>query len=107
VNFIDEQQLAICQSLGNRLRQLRIQHNEPQAIFAERMGVSRQTFAKMERGHPSTPIGLWVRASSLLNCENEWAHIFKEEQSLFEQFEQTQKPQRQRASRVKTGRAKK
>jgi len=91
----------ICQSLGRRLRQLRLQYNESQAIFAQRMGVSRQTYAKMEKGHPSTPIGLWVKTSSLLNRQDEWAVIFKEERSLFEQFEQTQKPQRQRVGRAK------
>ncbi len=101
MNTVYDQQAEICQSLGRRLRQLRIQHNESQAIFAERMGVSRQTYAKMEKGHPSTPVGLWVMASSLLNCQDEWGHLFKEKRSLFEQFEQTQKPQRQRVGRVR------
>ena len=101
MNVVYDQQADICHLLGRRLRQLRIQHNESQAIFAERMGVSRQTYAKMEKGHPSTSIGLWVKASSLLNREGEWAQLFKEAQSLFEQYEQTQKPRRQRVGRVK------
>jgi len=53
----------ICQSLGHRLRQSRIKHNESQLIFAQRIGVSRQTYAKMENGHLTTPIGLWINAS--------------------------------------------
>jgi len=101
VSAVYDQQADICQSLGRRLRQLRIQHNESQAIFAERMGVSRQTYAKMEKGHPSTSIGLWVRASSLLNREDEWGQLFKETRSLFEQFEQTQQPRRQRVGRAR------
>jgi len=101
MDIVSEQQSNICQSLGRRLRQLRILRNESQSIFAERMGVSRQTYAKLEKGHPSTPIGLWVRVSSLLNREDEWAQLFKEERSLFEQFDQTQKPQRQRVGRAR------
>jgi len=96
-----EQQADICKLLGHRLRQLRIHRNESQVIFAERLGVSRQTYSKLEKGHPSTPIGLWVIASILLNCQDEWAQLFKDKRSLFDQYEQMQKSQRQRVGRAR------
>lgn len=90
-----EQTQLISQSLGMRLRQLRIKKNESQIIFAQRLGISRQTYGKMENGHLSIPIGLWISASLLLNIQDEWRQIFQDERNLFEQVEQQNKlPQR-------------
>ena len=51
----DEQ--ILLQALAERLRTARLQRNESQALFAERIGISRITYAKMEKGNPAIPIG--------------------------------------------------
>jgi len=89
---------TITELLGSRLRQLRIQHDETQARFAERLGISRQTYAKLEAGNPTTPIGLWVKASQLLNRTDDWDALLKEKANLFEQYDRRQQSQRQRVS---------
>jgi transcriptional regulator with XRE-family HTH domain len=60
-----EQQLLAL--LGNCLRQVRIENNEYQSDFADRLGVSVPTYRKMEQGNAAVPIGYWIRALDLLN----------------------------------------
>ncbi len=95
---LQKQLETICETLGTRLRQLRIRHDESQARFAERLGISRQTYAKLEAGNPATPISLWIKASQLLNRADDWKDLLKEKANLFEQFEQRQQSLRQRVS---------
>jgi len=87
-----------CEALAVRLRHLRIQQGETQERFAERLGVSRQTYAKLENGNPATSIGLWIKASLLLNRSDDWDALLKERANLFEQFEHQQQSPRRRVS---------
>lgn len=74
--YDDEQQALI--ALGKRLAEQRLSRNETQAVFAERLGVSRVTYGKMERGDPSIAVGHWIRSLGILNKLNQLDNLLKE-----------------------------
>jgi len=82
--------------LGERLRDARLSRNESQEIFAQRLGISRQSLAKMEQGYQQTPIGNWLAASSILEMLDGWRDVLVAQENLFAQFEREQS-RRQRA----------
>jgi DNA-binding XRE family transcriptional regulator len=90
-------QLDILSDLGQRLRTLRLERNETQSVFAQRIGTSRITLGKMEKGSPNISIGLWISASIVLDRQDDWKSIFESRHDLFGQFEQLSKPVRLRA----------
>jgi transcriptional regulator with XRE-family HTH domain len=86
-------------SLGLRLRECRLDRNEPQERFAARLGVSIPTLRKMENGDPSVNIGLWAETLWLLERMADIDGILKKEVSLFDLMEAQSKSGRQRASK--------
>jgi transcriptional regulator with XRE-family HTH domain len=88
--------------LADRLKQARLARNESQEVFASRIGLSRQSYAKMEKGSATIAIGYWLIASDLLGRLNTWEGVLSEGENLFEQYEQKQK-KRQRAGRQTKG----
>lgn len=84
--------------LGLRLRDARLERNEPQHEFADRLGVSIPTLRKMERGDSSVSIGLWIDTLDLLNRLSDFDHLLSPQQSLFEQYDAKNKKTRLRAS---------
>ena len=98
VSFISVEHLK---QLGQRLRNARLERDEPQREFAARLGVSIPTLRKMEKGDPTASIGLWVEALELLNRLPDLDQVLAPRQSLFEQYDATRKMKRQRASRRK------
>ena len=65
VRLLPNEQLLLSR-LGVVLREERLQRNETQGVFGARLGVSRQTVGKMERGEPGIAIGAWMKALALL-----------------------------------------
>ncbi len=88
--------------LGQRLRDARLNRNEPQREFAVRLGVSIPTLRKMETGDPSVSIGLWVDALDLLGRLSDVDHLLAPRQSLFGQYGAEQARKRRRATKKKT-----
>ncbi len=64
--------------LGSRLRKARKARKETQTDFGQRLGITRQTYSKMEHGDPSIDVGYWIRASSMLDRLPAWADVLKE-----------------------------
>ncbi len=89
---------SLLQQLGDRLKEARLLRNESQAVFAARIGVTRQSYSKMEKGAPSTPIGNWITASAILGLLSTWEKVLANEDNLFEQF-QTKQMTRKRAGK--------
>ncbi len=81
---------SLLQQLGARLKEARLLRNESQAVFAARIGVTRQSYSKMEKGSPSTPIGNWLAASEILGLLSTWKEVLAKEDNLFEQYERKQ-----------------
>jgi len=92
--------VRIAQVLAARLKQVRIKKGDRQEIFAQRLSVSRSTYIRMEKGDPRIAKGHWVDdASYLLRELDNWQEILKPQMNLFDLYELSQQPQRQRVSR--------
>jgi transcriptional regulator with XRE-family HTH domain len=53
-------------ALGARLREQRLAHNDSQAAFAARIGVSIPTLRDMETGSATAGLGVWLAAFWML-----------------------------------------
>ncbi|TKB28397.1 helix-turn-helix domain-containing protein [Desulfopila sp. IMCC35006] len=89
---------SILEQLADRLRKARLARNESQEVFGARIGLTRQTYSKMEKGVPTVSIGYWLAASEILDRLQTWQEVLAEKDDLFEQFER-KKLKRKRASR--------
>jgi len=97
---LNDKEKAVLVSLGNRLRALRLHRNEGQKTMSERLGVSRQKYARMEKGDPRIPISAWILASSILTRLSDWQSLLQEEDNLFLRAEIERKSKtRKRASK--------
>jgi transcriptional regulator with XRE-family HTH domain len=88
----------LLKSLGTRLRDERLRRNEPQQLFASRIGVSIPTLHKMESGDHRVQFGHWVSALDVLGHVDDLNRLLAPTENLFDKYEKTQKQSRQRAS---------
>lgn len=96
MNNIDIGTDVLLKQLGDRLKESRLSRNESQEIFAGRLGMTRQSYSRMEKGSPSTPIGNWLTACVILGRLDGWNDVLVAQEDLFTQFERI-KEKRQRA----------
>ena len=61
-------QLAL---LGERLRLARLRRGLSAELFAERMGVSRETLRRLEHGDPTIAVGTYCRALRVLGLDSD------------------------------------
>lgn len=54
------------QALGSRLRAARLRRRLTQAVVAARVGVTKQTLAKLEAGNPTTSLATLLRLLDVL-----------------------------------------
>ncbi|MBU4258239.1 MAG: helix-turn-helix domain-containing protein [Proteobacteria bacterium] len=81
--------------LGERLKEARLARNESQDLFAQRLGLTRQSYSKMEKGSPQTLIGKWIEASDILGLLDSWQEVLAPKEDLFAKFKRkTSKRQR-------------
>ena len=59
------------EALGERLRKARKRRALTTELFAERMGVSRETLRRLERGDPTIAIGTYMRALRVLGLDGD------------------------------------
>jgi transcriptional regulator with XRE-family HTH domain len=59
------------EALGERLRQARLRRSMTSVLFAERMGVSRDTLHRLETGDPGISLGTYVRALRVLGLDGD------------------------------------
>ncbi|MBW2683466.1 MAG: helix-turn-helix transcriptional regulator [Deltaproteobacteria bacterium] len=104
MNNINGDIKSLLKKLGDRLKRARLARNESQDVFAARIGLTRQSYSKMEKGVASISIGYWLAASDILDRLQTWHEVLGEKEDLFEQFEQ-KRLKRKRAS-GKRGRGK-
>lgn len=77
----------ILKQLGERLKEARLARNESQELFAQRLGMSRQSYSRMEKGSPQTQLGNWLAASNILDRLDDWQDVLIEKEDLFTKFE--------------------
>ena len=68
------------QALGERLRLARRRRKLSTVVFAEQMGVSRETLRRLEAGDPNVALGTYLRALSLLGLEKDIDAIAREDE---------------------------
>ncbi len=87
---------SLLKQLGQRLKAARLARNESQELFAQRLGLTRQSYSRMEKGSPQTLIGNWLAASNILGRLDDWKDVLTEKEDLFAKFER-KSSERQRA----------
>jgi len=86
--------------LGERLKEARLARNESQDLFAQRLGLTRQSYSKMEKGSPQTLIGKWIEASNILDRLESWQEVLAPKEDLFAKLKR-KTSKRQRAGKRK------
>jgi transcriptional regulator with XRE-family HTH domain len=94
---------SLLKQLGQRLKEARLARNESQSLFAQRIGLTRQSYSRMEKGSPQTLIGNWIAAGSILGRLDDWKDILAEKEDLFAAYEK-KSSKRQRAGTRRTRR---
>ncbi len=59
------------QELGERMRLARLRRKLTTVLFAERMGVSRETLRRLEAGDPNIAFGTYMRALRVLGLDQD------------------------------------
>jgi transcriptional regulator with XRE-family HTH domain len=59
------------EALGKRLRLARLRRKLSTVLFAERMGVSRDTLHRLEKGDPNIALGTYMRALRVLGLDKD------------------------------------
>ncbi len=83
LGITNEEQAAL-EALGKALKTNRKRRGDTQADAADRCGVSRETYRKMEQGNPGAGIGNWFRAIRLYGDMSQLGALFPS--SLFDQL---------------------
>ncbi len=75
------------EQLGANLRLQRKKQfpRDDMAAFALRVGISRATLQKMEKGDSSVSLKYFYQAAKLLNADQGFAKLFMLEKSLFDE----------------------
>jgi transcriptional regulator with XRE-family HTH domain len=68
------------ESLGERMRLARLRRNLTTELFAERMGVSRETLRRLEKGDPTIAMGTYLRALRVLNLDADIDAVAKDDE---------------------------
>ncbi|MBX7113922.1 MAG: helix-turn-helix domain-containing protein [Myxococcaceae bacterium] len=66
-------------ALGERLRIARLRRKLTSVLFAERMGVSRDTLYRLERGDPGISLGTYLRALRVLGLDQDLDLLAKDD----------------------------
>jgi transcriptional regulator with XRE-family HTH domain len=67
-------------ALGERLRLARIRRSLSTVVFAERMGVTRTTLSRLEKGDPNIALGTYLRALRILGLERDLDLLAKDDE---------------------------
>ena len=66
-------------ALGERLRLARRRREIPLELFAERVGVSRETIRRLEKGDHTIAIGTYLRALRVLGLDQDFDEVAKDD----------------------------
>lgn len=78
----------ILPSMGENLKKLRKKRypSDDQKTFAFRIGVSKGTYVKMEKGDLSVSMASYIEAAKLLNVMDGFQGLFVQEVDLFKEL---------------------
>lgn len=61
----------LSQELGGRIKAARLRRQISATLFAERLGVSRNTLTRLEEGDSAVSLGAYIKALSILGLEQD------------------------------------
>jgi transcriptional regulator with XRE-family HTH domain len=61
----------LASTFGQRLKLARLRRDLSTPVFAERVGISRNTLARLEEGDPNVSLGTYLRALRVLGLERD------------------------------------
>jgi transcriptional regulator with XRE-family HTH domain len=76
--FFPAQQRQLA-ALGDRLRLARKRRRLSTVLMAERVGVSRDTFNRVEKGDPAVSLGIYLRVLRVLNLDSDLDLLAKDD----------------------------
>lgn len=85
------------EALGERLRYARLRRRLTSVLFAERMGVSRDTLHRLEKGDPGVSLGTYLRALRVLGLDLDLDLIARDD-VLGRKLQDERMPRRRRRS---------
>jgi len=88
-------------ALGERLRAARLRRRVSQGEIAARVGVSRATIARLERGDPNVAVGVLTRALGVLGLEAD-LDLLAANDEIGRRLQDLELPVRPRARTTKT-----
>jgi transcriptional regulator with XRE-family HTH domain len=89
-------------ALGERLRLARLRRNLTSVLVAERMGVSRDTLHRLEKGDPGVSLGVYFRALRVLGLDADLDLVARDD-ILGRQLQDEQLPRRRLTRRGSDG----
>ena len=67
-------------ALGQRLKIARLRRKISTILFAERIGVSRDTLNRLEKGDPSIALGTYMRALRVLGLDRDMDAVARDDE---------------------------
>lgn len=67
-------------ALGERLKLARLRRELTTVLFAERLGISRDTLSRLEKGDPNIALGTYMRALRVLGLDKDMDAIARDDE---------------------------
>lgn len=67
-------------ALGERLKLARLRRELPTVLFAERLGISRDTLSRLEKGDPNIALGTYMRALRVLGLDKDMDSVARDDE---------------------------
>ncbi|WP_236066994.1 helix-turn-helix domain-containing protein [Paraburkholderia haematera] len=67
-------------ALGERLKLARLRRELSTVLFAERLGISRDTLSRLEKGNPNIALGTYMRALRVLGLDKDMDAVARDDE---------------------------
>ncbi len=67
-------------ALGERLKLARLRRELSTVLFAERLGISRDTLSRLEKGDPNIALGTYMRALRVLGLDKDMDSVARDDE---------------------------
>ncbi|WP_256737926.1 helix-turn-helix transcriptional regulator [Paraburkholderia fungorum] len=67
-------------ALGERLKLARLRRELSTVLFAERLGISRDTLSRLEKGDPNIALGTYMRALRVLGLDKDMDAVARDDE---------------------------
>ena len=75
---LEQTEKDLLKTLGARLKAARKAQKATQSEFGDIIGITRQTYSKMEHGDPNIDVGYWIKVCTILDSHGAWECVLAE-----------------------------